>query len=1124
MKNILLTMKGAALLSVVCAYGLAFAAHGADNPLAPFFEDLPEECSAKVVSQRLTDLFLSTRPENYKPVGYFGNNGYGWDKMVQYSVVSLWVNAIECARLTGDEGRKNRLVRLFDDFRPRHRLYNVCSRPYHVDDSVFGALPYEIYLATGDRECLEMGNWYADTQWSEPCFGTYVERHNAPREEQWDYYRRGFSPQTRLWIDDMYMITALQSQAFRATGDRKHIERAAKEMCFYLEKLQLKEGDAKGLFNHAPDAPFVWARGAGWMAAGMALVLDRLPGDSPHRAEVMRGYRDMMSALLRYQRADGLWFQLVDRPDDPENWPETSGSAMYAYAFMVGVRRGWLDAGTYGAAARRTWDALCARLDKYGNLSGVCAGTDKKNNKAHYYARKRVNGDPHGQAPMMWMATVLLGDNAERMEKLSREASRPSASYSERRALIAPVADGKLRLTPTFNSCGICYGARNPVPCATFEYRTGRDGEWREACEMTYCFETEDYRGSVMGLEEDTEGEVRVVSDGSVVASGKFKTWSSKVKVAHTVVLDPAKVKYPLVIRDKGTEDGWVRYTAPQGVVFTNDTKEALFVFDGASNVLMEGVVMRGGRGRYSVVVKNSRNVRIVNCEIAGSGRVGSPRYDALGTSLEEGIEPEFWKSLIVSNCINFDGAINIGAGSSGVVVERCYVHDPSVNANSWFYSHPQGGDAVIMHGPDHSTVLRWNDFVGSDEHRFNDAVESRENFRERGGFNRDADVNGNFMAFCADDCIELDGGQQNVRCFGNRFESGYCGVSIQGCMAGPVYVVGNAFTSLCDAHGMWGQTLKTGGGPHGEDARAFARDNLFWGGGKGVVFPFLLGMTLTNNVFCGAQKCFTYSISMRSSMDGNKFGAEIDEAALPEDLPSRPLSIFTDRVRLSARLADGTRHSVKVTNRGGESVAFRIRQNDDMPWFEVSPASGEVEPGKSVDLAIRLKPELMLSRRNYRGAFLVRTPEGLSRPVTLYIETDFTPPFKPKAQSARTMYSLPNGNVKLAAGGEFREHAFDVKEAGRYYFLVHADKAGAVGTGALEVAVDDKEPRPCRQHQQAYKTWTMLSPGGNFGNTIRYFDFEPGRHSVRFRCLEGEMSYDGVVLTDDPGAFEPRD
>ena len=374
-------------------------------------EDFPPDAEPTAVGKRISDLFLRTRPECYCPPGYnsrgYNDKGYGLGKFVQYSVVSLWVNALECARLAGDRTREEKLVRLYDDFLPGGRLHALCSRTYHVDDTVFGAIAYEIYLLTGDRRCLDEGARYADTQWTPPCEASVKERHALPRERQEALWREGYTPQTRLWIDDMYMIIALQSQAYRATGDRKYIDRAAKEMCLYLDELQLKDGRAEGLFYHAPDAPYVWGRGDGWMAAGMAMVLKYLPEDSVYRARILSGYRKMMRALLKYQRPDGLWSQLVDEPDDPRNWPESSCSAMFASAFITGVRHGWLDAVRYGAAARKAWLALCASMDPHGNVPQTCCGTGKKDDHQYYFDRTRVDGDPHCQAAMLWCVVAL---------------------------------------------------------------------------------------------------------------------------------------------------------------------------------------------------------------------------------------------------------------------------------------------------------------------------------------------------------------------------------------------------------------------------------------------------------------------------------------------------------------------------------------------------------------------------------------------------------------------------------------------------------------------------------------------------------------------------------------------
>ena len=211
----------------------------------------------------------------------------------------------------------------------------------------------------------------------------------------------GLSQQTRFWIDDMYMITALQAQAFRATGDRTYIDRAAREMAVYLHKLQ----QPNGLFYHAPDVPFFWGRGNGWMAAGMTELLRSLPADHSNRPHILAAYRKMMATLLKYQDAKGLWRQLIDRP---EAWPETSCTGMFVFAFVTGVKQGWLNANTYGPAARKGWLGLIQYINEDAAITEVCEGTNKLNDYQYYLDRKRNVGDLHGQAPVLWSAAALL--------------------------------------------------------------------------------------------------------------------------------------------------------------------------------------------------------------------------------------------------------------------------------------------------------------------------------------------------------------------------------------------------------------------------------------------------------------------------------------------------------------------------------------------------------------------------------------------------------------------------------------------------------------------------------------------------------------------------------------------
>ena len=714
--------------------------------------------------------------------------------------------------------------------------------------------------------------------------------------------------------------------------------------------------------------------------------------------------------------------------------------------------------------------------------------------------------------------------------------AKPRHSAAERLRLIAPMAEGQLRLRPTFNAVGAAFGAAAEIPGLTFEVRKVGAADWVKARSFPYFAETKDYRGSAMGLEEDTDYEARLIaSDGRVAAQGTFRTWSSEVPVAKTVVLEPpADGAYPLKLAAKGTAQGWIRYVAKPGAVFDNPTTSPTLDLTGAEYAIVEGLTLRNGYGPMVVKIAQSRAVRLRNCDIAGWGRRSRPKYDAMGRPCERDkvhlpatlyrADNGGWRTR-AKGMVNFDGAIDIGRGASETVIERCYVHDAGVHANSWYYSHPAGGEAIMLRRPDHSTVIRYNDFVGSDLHRFNDAVESEGNFDEDGGINRDADVYGNFMIYCADDNIELDGGQQNVRCFGNRFEAALCGVSIQGCMASPVYVADNVFLSMGDEFGIVGQTIKTGGGAHGHEAHAYLDANLFWGRGSGVTWMELLQVEQVGNTFCGKQGIQSPARSPKSSSKDDKFGVEIAEAALPTVYPKRPLGFLLDRARFSdikveKGVAAPSALTVTATSTATEAIPFEVKVNDDMPWLVVAPKKGQIPAGGRQVFTVSFRTELMNDRHDYRGAFLVRTPNGFSRPVSVYAETDFVPPFKPEAPGAIVHYAEVGGEQVVRPGQTF-EYAFDLPKDGRYYFMLRLKDDG--NRGRLQGAIDEAKPELVKPQAKSHYQWLMFDPGCDFGNRIRFYDLKAGRHVMRFKGVKAGLTLAGALVTTDPGPFEPR-
>ncbi|RXK54557.1 glycosyl hydrolase [Oleiharenicola lentus] len=372
------------LLSVLAGMLLAAGSVGAAPTAAiPEFADWPAGTSPAEVGKRIAENFAA--------------RNFQWQtetrrRYVIYPEICAWYGSLTVAGLIGDADLRDRLYAKYDILLTPEGAARV-SPDAHVDYRIFGVVPLEFSLQGRGDAWRAIGLTYADAQWGNPVI---VE---------------GVSAEARWWIDDMYMLPILQVQAYRASKQAKYLDRAALTMAAYLDKLQ----QPTGLFLHAPDSPFYWGRGNGWVAAGMAELLRDLPESHPHHARILAGYRAMMAALLQAQGTDGLWKQLVDKP---ESWGETSGSAMFAFAIVTGVKHGWLDTKAYAPAARRAWLALVAHLDADANLGEVCIGTDKaqKATKSEdlkvqydfYQARPRRSGDLHGQSPMLWTASALL--------------------------------------------------------------------------------------------------------------------------------------------------------------------------------------------------------------------------------------------------------------------------------------------------------------------------------------------------------------------------------------------------------------------------------------------------------------------------------------------------------------------------------------------------------------------------------------------------------------------------------------------------------------------------------------------------------------------------------------------
>jgi hypothetical protein len=742
-------------------------------------------------------------------------------------------------------------------------------------------------------------------------------------------------------------------------------------------------------------------------------------------------------------------------------------------------------------------------------------------------------------------------------------------------------------IVPLFNSCGYYFTISQDQKIDVLYRKKG--GVWQKALAPVWISEEQMVRGSIVGLDEDTDYELKIVSGKNTLGSKSFRTWSPQVQVAKTVVLDSSNYHGHLTITAKGAPGAWIKYTAAPGFVLKNNGEAPLIKLKEAEYILLEGLTLQGGNSS-AITITNCRDVRVVNCDLSDWGIVGVQRFDKDGKYYDEN-----------GRAINWNGGIFL-TKSRNTVIERCYFHDPRNTANAWRYSHPAGPEGIMINRPE-ATVIRYNDFVGSDEHRWNDAVEGVGNFHKDGGFNRDADIYGNLMMFGNDDGIEIDGGQQNVRVFLNKFEGFLCAVSIQGCMAGPSYLYRNLMVNMGDEFGKAGQVIKTSSHQAGKDAVSFIFNNTISGNGHSLPLHPLFKIVAKNNIFAATHGVSGRQSSPKAETDYNLvptgnagdepdgiFGkrprftdaesglyapasscpsvgsgtkianfaesASVDLGAIPQGsdlvLPYRPMPLTLDRYRLNFTVENGTASSPQsVTARVGGtgfSADYTIRQNQAFDWFSVSPPSGTMTSGDTIRLTVTLKPEQMTRHKSYKGAFLIRLANGLSRPVAIYAQTDAPGPITPRKDGTITIYAeaeKPSGgqpykvmNDPKASKGKCvlipdkdniqrtmpAEYAFEIPQDGRYFVLMRIKSDEPVGLhDSLKYGIDGGDIKAAHLSGATSWTWALAANNGNKKMVyLKMHELSQGKHIIKI--LPREAIYlDAIVLTDNPQLFEQR-
>lgn len=204
----------------------------------------------------------------------------------------------------------------------------------------------------------------------------------------------------RPWTDDLFLATLLVDSSLPLLPDR---DRATTALAAALLDLSARLQRPDGLFDHAEGSPVAWGRGNGFASLALAQAL---AGPLRGSAALLARLQSHLHALLPLQGADGLWRQVLDRP---EAKPELTVTAMSLTSLALSRRHGWLPAGAVDNAITRAWAGVQSRIDGNGGFRDVCAGTPAGPTLDFYLQRPIVNGRDERAAAMVLMAWIAVG-------------------------------------------------------------------------------------------------------------------------------------------------------------------------------------------------------------------------------------------------------------------------------------------------------------------------------------------------------------------------------------------------------------------------------------------------------------------------------------------------------------------------------------------------------------------------------------------------------------------------------------------------------------------------------------------------------------------------------------------
>jgi hypothetical protein len=335
----------------------------------------------------------------------------------------------------------------------------------------------------------------------------------------------------------------------------------------------------------------------------------------------------------------------------------------------------------------------------------------------------------------------------------------------------------------TFESIGLYWTPpANPGAAGCMvQFRKAGESAWRAGLALWFDARNNECRGSLVQLAPGTVYEIQLGMPGQAPAAQlTAATWyNDTASWPVAKVVEVPNGSQTLAITEGGSPAGYVVYVPAAGggtIDVANAADYALTI--AAPYVIVRGLTLKGARIDGVRLLAGARDVVIENSDISGWGsyRATLSNGQQTGNDYEAGIRCESVADL------------------ERIVIQRNWIHDPRYGANSWSFGHPMGPQGITFNFCGGNNIIRYNEITSADGHYYNDGIGGSDNISATGFPNADSDIYGNLISHTWDDAIEAEGGNRNVRIWGNYMDQTTTGVATTVTHLGPVYIFRNVY------------------------------------------------------------------------------------------------------------------------------------------------------------------------------------------------------------------------------------------------------------------------------------------------------------------------------------------